>query len=372
MSLMLHILNGDTTLNLIKESSVKGTFLVWKDMLMEGPVSPTKIDWKARAEFLNRNYGIDSRKYLAAMKDCHAALDKAAKGKDEVVLWFEEDFFCQIHLVYLLATLPEPLKRKGRASIICPEKPLGVRLPGAFPKLLAGRIPIEPALLTLAKKVWAAYSASSSKGWESFLKWAQSGKGFEPWPLLKSGLRSHLGRLPTPNGKPNALETALLRSASAGNAHFPQFLRRVWSEPLVRPLGLGDLQVARYALDLSRKGKPLLTIEGPDNAPKPGQSFRYQEWILHLTAEGKARLAEVTEAHVVAPAASRGAGDTRGKPKSKSKSKAVAKAAFPAKAPSKAKPDPKAKVKAKPVRPGKASVSVKPGKTGRPKSPARG
>lgn len=35
---MLPILNGDATLALLKESPVKGDFVVWKDMLMEGPV----------------------------------------------------------------------------------------------------------------------------------------------------------------------------------------------------------------------------------------------------------------------------------------------------------------------------------------------
>lgn len=307
---MLHILNGDATLNLIKESPVQGTFLVWKDMLMEGPVSASGsgskamakakakakpksgVDWKARAAFLNLQYGIDAKKYLAGMDAFFKALDKAAKGKDEVVFWFEEDFFCQIHLVYLLANLPEALKRKGRASVICPEKPLGVRLPAAFPKLFAGRIPLEAPLLNLASKVWSAYAASSSKGWDSFLKWAQSGKGFQPWPLLKSGLRSHLGRLPSANGRPNAMESALLRSASAGITPFVQFVKRVWSKPLIRPLGLGDLQVARYVLDLSMRDRPLIAIEGPDHAPAPGKTFRFSEWKLHLTADGKARLAE--------------------------------------------------------------------------------
>jgi hypothetical protein len=352
---MLHILNGDATLGLIKESTVKGDFVVWKDMLMEGPVGPAatrkggkrgkdgeatgggpgafapSVDWKARAAFLNRNYGIDPAKYLAGMAGFFKTLDKAAKGKDEVVLWFEEDFFCQIHLVYLLANLPEPLKRKGRVSIICPEKPLGVRLATAFPKLLEGRIPLDAPLMSLAAKVWSAYSASSSQGWDVFLKWAQSGKGFEPWPLLKSGLRSHLGRLPSANGKPNAMETALLRSASAGNVPFGQFVRRVWSEPLVRPLGLGDLQVARYALDLAQRDVPLLAIQGPDSSPAPGKSFKFADWKLALTEEGKARLA------AAGPAAVSG---VEGKSGARAGAKSGAKiGAKPKAGPAKAKPD---------------------------------
>ena len=305
---MLHILNGEATHALLKQSAVKGPCLVWKDMLMEGPVSPTRvakaktpslpasaraggIDWEARAAFLRDSYGINPRKFLAGMQAFFAAYDKAAKGKEEVVFWFEEDFFCQIHLVYLLAHLPEALKRKGRASIICPEKPLGVRLPAAFPKLLAARLPVEPALIRLSAKVWQAYSLSSTKGWSAFLKWAQTGKGFARWPLLKGGLRSHLGRLPAADGKPNAVETAVLQALASGALAFPPFLRRVWMDARVKPLGLGDLQVARYALDLSIGPKPLILIEGPGNAPARGKPIKAGEWKLQLTAQGKARLA---------------------------------------------------------------------------------
>jgi hypothetical protein len=290
---MLHVVNGDATLALLKQSAIKGTFLVWKDMLMEGPVPGQggELDLQARADFLHSRYGADPKKYLAEMKGLFAALDKASRGKDEVVLWFEEDFFCQIHLVYLLAHLPAALRRKGRTSVICPEKPLGVRLPSAFPRLFENRLPLESKLIALASKVWKAYAASSTAGWEAFLKWAQSGDGFAPWPLLKSGLRSHLGRLPMANGGLNALDTALLRSLAGGPLDFAHYARRVWSEPMVRPLGLGDSQIARYALDLAGRGEPLVRIEGARSSPAPGRPLKPKDWKLQLTDAGRARLA---------------------------------------------------------------------------------
>jgi hypothetical protein len=296
---MLHVVNGDAALSLLGQSPVEGTFLVWKDMLMEGPIPSDggPIDLKARAAFLGAKYGADAKKYQAGMKALFAALARAAKGKskEEVVLWFEEDFFCQIHLVYLLAHLPAPLRRKGRVSVICPDKPLGARLPAAFPRLLANRLPLERGLSTLAGKVWKAYAADSIAGWETFLEWARSGDGFAPWPSLKTGLRAHLGRLPTVHGGPNALETALLRSLAAGPDEFPSttfahYARRVWSEPMVRPLGLGDLQIARYVLDLSELPQPLIAIEG--KRPAPGRAPDPSAWKLRLTAAGQVRLQE--------------------------------------------------------------------------------
>lgn len=298
---MLHVLNGDATLVLLRQSGLAGKSIVWKDMLMEGPVTTppggasradTALDWKARAAFLHAQYGIDAGKYRTGMRAFFRALDKAAHGKEEVVFWFEEDFFCQIHLVYLLAHLPATLKRKGRASVICPDKPLGIRLPEAMGRLLEGRLPLEPKLLTLSRTVWKAYAASTPKGWDTLLNWARSGKGFDAWPMLRTGLRAHLGRLPAADGGLNGLETALLRSASAGPSDFAHFARRVWSETLVKPLGLGDLQIARYVLDLARKDPPLLAITGADSSPKPGKLLRPTAWKIRLAPAGKALLAK--------------------------------------------------------------------------------
>jgi Domain of unknown function (DUF1835) len=289
---MLHVVNGDAAMALLAQSPVEGKFLVWKDMLMEGPIPSDggPIDLKARAAFLGAKYGADAKTYRAGMQALFAALARAAKGNDEVVLWFEEDFFCQIHLVYLLAHLPGPLRKKGRVSVICPDKPLGARLPAAFPRLLANRLPLERGLLTLAGKVWKAYAADSIAGWESFLEWARSGDGFAPWPALRAGLRAHLGRLPTAHGGPNALETALLRSLAAGPSDFPHYARRVWSEPMIKPLGLGDLQIARYVLDLSELPRPLIAIEG--KRPAPGRAPDPAPWKLRLTEAGMVRLQE--------------------------------------------------------------------------------
>jgi hypothetical protein len=307
---MLHILNGQSTLDLLKQTSIKGTFLVWKDMLMEGPVKESSkgIDWSKRATYLKDRFGINAKTYLASMNKFFATLEKAAKEKTPVTLWFEEDFFCQIHLIYLLAHLPAPLLQKGRVFIICPEKPLGIRLPSSMERLFNSKIPLEPSRLILASKVWKAYSLASMAGWESLLKWAQGGKGFSTWPLLQKGLRCYLGLRPAPDGGPNPIEAAMLRALTGGPISFPQFFRRTWVESQVRPLGLGDLQIARYALDFSMQGLPLIKIEGAGSAPVAGKPIDTKDWKLSLTAEGKALFAPMSMSE-------------RTKPKSKAKSK---------------------------------------------------
>jgi hypothetical protein len=144
--------------------------------------------------------------------------------------------------------------------------------------------------MDLAARVWKAYAADSTAGWNAFLAWAKSGDGFAVWPALKTGLRAHLGRLPTAHGGPNALETALLRPLAAGPLDFPHYARRVWSEPMVKPLGLGDMQIARYALDLSEGSLPSIGLAGA--RPRTGRAPDPKDWKLHLTESGQARLNE--------------------------------------------------------------------------------
>lgn len=316
MSNMLHIVNGDSALALIKQTPIQGTFLIWKDMLMEGPVregTDGELDWKARGAFLKNRFGIDAKAYLSGIKTFFAALERAAQGGEEVTFWFEEDFFCQIHLIYLLAHLPAPLLRKGRAFVICPDKPLGIRMPGSMERLYNTRTPLEPARVTLARKVWKAFALATSDGWESLLHWAQSGDGFAAWPLLQRGLRCHLGRRPAPDGGLNPLEAAMLRALVGGTVNFPQFFRRTWNEPQVRPLGLGDIQIARYALDFASQRFPLLEIAGPGSSPKPGEPIVTKDWKLRLTADGRALFSPMKN-----PA-------SKDKPKAAAKPKAIAK-----------------------------------------------
>ncbi len=288
---MLHVLNGDSTLALLKQSTVKGDFLVWKEMLMEGPTPEVKtggLDWKGRSVYLKNSFGIDPKSYLSGIQRFFKTLNRAAETDSEVTFWFEEDFFCQINLIYLIAHLPAPLLRRGRAFVICPEKPLSIRLASSMDRLYAARTPLDPAIVTLSKKVWQAHSLSTTKGWESLLTWAQASKGFAAWPLLQRGLRCQLGRRPAPNGGLNALEKGMLKAVSEGPVSFPQFFRRTWMDPEIRPLGLSERQIARYALDFSAQGLPLLKIEGRGSSPTPGKRPVTAAWKLSLSTEGKA------------------------------------------------------------------------------------
>jgi len=283
---MLHIVNGDAALALIKQTSIEGEFLVFKEMLMEGPVHLNReglLDTKSRAEFLKSDYGIDSKIYLKENKTFFSKLENAAAKGDQITFWFEEDFFCQIHLIYLLAYLPKPFLKKGKAFFICPEKALGVHLPKAMQKLFDARTPLEPARIVLAKKVWKAFSTPQMEGWSELLKWTKETNGFQIWDLLQRGLRAYLGMHFIIRDGYNPVQEAIKRVLKKEPQSFPQFYKHLVSEKEVKYLGLGDSQVARYALNMTTKKFPLVKITGSKSAPKSGEPLVPKGWKLSLT-----------------------------------------------------------------------------------------
>jgi hypothetical protein len=267
-----HVLNGESTLALLRKTAVPGEFLVWPDMLMEGPLACGKDgrpDAARRAAFLAGSYGVAKAAAADRLKAFAKALDAAARSNGEVTLWFEEDFFCQIHLLCLLATVPAPLRRKGRLSVICPEDPLGRRSPTALERLYKDREPASAARIALARKVWKALTSPKGKP-EALLKRPGA---FKAWPLLKAGLAAHLDRRPAAGGPRKglgSLEIVLLDALpkSGKSIAFPDLFRKAVRHRRLAPLGLGDAQVAVATLGLAAAPQARLRIEGMD-LPEP-------------------------------------------------------------------------------------------------------
>src|SRR5882672_3831588 len=101
---MLHIHNGDSTAETAKQSTLAGQHFALRESLITGP-TPSGLagaEWrKIRAKHLSEAYGVD-------LKECERDLLRQEETlasfpeHQEVVLWFEHDLFCQVHLLYLL------------------------------------------------------------------------------------------------------------------------------------------------------------------------------------------------------------------------------------------------------------------------------
>src|SRR5258706_14000669 len=101
---MLHIHNGDSSAGTARQSTIPGEHFAFREALIAGP-TPSDLKgaaWrKLRATHLSAEYGIDEQQCEQELLRQEETLSGFA-AHDEVVLWFEHDLFCQVHLVYLL------------------------------------------------------------------------------------------------------------------------------------------------------------------------------------------------------------------------------------------------------------------------------
>ena len=100
---MLHILNGDATANLFKETGLPGQVLVWREILAEGPATQTpdeKAFWRQRQEYITQSYQETTQNYHLKVLTELNRLQQLCRQQDEIILWFEHDLICQVNLVY--------------------------------------------------------------------------------------------------------------------------------------------------------------------------------------------------------------------------------------------------------------------------------
>ncbi len=104
---MLHIHNGDSVATTARRANLPGRHLPFRESMIAGPVraSLPQHEWiEERARFLADNYGEKLLRVRNELLEQEHAIDEA-RHEDEVVLWFEHDLFCLVHLLYLLNRL---------------------------------------------------------------------------------------------------------------------------------------------------------------------------------------------------------------------------------------------------------------------------
>jgi len=117
---MLHILNGSSTEQTLRQTSIAGDLFSFRDALIAGPASEDldEISWcRTRAEHLSEDYGVskdESERDLLLQTEMLGSFAK----HDEIVLWFEHDLFCQLNLLYLLNWFGNVETGKTKLSLI--------------------------------------------------------------------------------------------------------------------------------------------------------------------------------------------------------------------------------------------------------------
>lgn len=258
----LHVLNGDATATQFKRTRIAGDYIVWRELLSEGPViydETYEKFWKTRIEFLGKTYGDSDSKCKLKVLDEFRKLDNFA-DYDEVILWFEHDLACQINLMFLLNWFSTKELGNTKLSLICLNqypgignfRGLGQLSPGQLSKLLPKRQTIRDHDLQFAALIWKAYCSSDPRQLERLV----NSEDFSRFPYLKNVLVAHLQRFPWTDNGLNKIERELLaivtNGADSENAIIQEMLDRD------KVLGVTDLQIKSQ---LKRLG-PLLGSNG--------------------------------------------------------------------------------------------------------------
>ena len=245
----MHVLNGDATLTLFRQSDIPGEIVVCREMMCEGKVICTDdmaAFFETRAKHLEQYYGIDRQTYFAnVVKELEKL--KTAGEYDEIVLWFEFDLFCQINLLFILHYLRTQVIRLPKISLVSIEnhpevadfRGLGLLMPYHFPALLQERVYLEEADLQLAAHAWEAYCKGDPPELEAISQHATSHLSY-----LGPALIAHLQRLPAVDNGLNAIQSYFLRKLSLSSLRWYDLYAQFWDD--MKIYGFGDFQLDIY------------------------------------------------------------------------------------------------------------------------------
>src|SRR6476469_381954 len=264
---MLHIHNGDSAANIARRSSLSGEHVAFREALIEGPTpaefKDSKDAWRVmRAQHLSSEYGVD---LVACQLELQAQENKLASfpDHDEVVLWFEHDLFCQVHLIYLLDWFGREQLGRTRLRLICIDKfpgrekfrGLGELTPDELASLFPTRQEVTRGQLTLAASAWEAYCSADPTDLQRLLP-ADTSK----LPFLVAAFLAHLERFPSTKNGLGRIENRALQLIANGAERFSDlFMKFGEAEPVY---GFGDAQFWIALRRLAVGKQPLLTVDG--------------------------------------------------------------------------------------------------------------
>jgi hypothetical protein len=198
----MHVLNGDSLLHSFQATGLAGEIVVWREGFSEGPLKVV-IDtefWILRQNWLEKEYGIRLPDNLGYYHMVVAEFEKLSRydAYDEVVFWFEHDLFCQINLIFLLASFAHKQVGKTRLRLVCigefdgvkPFKGLGQLTGTQLAKLYPMGVTLTAQDLTTAEMAWRLVASTDREGLIQFLQQEVGQLSF-----LKHALAAHIARL---------------------------------------------------------------------------------------------------------------------------------------------------------------------------------
>ncbi len=251
MNKTVHILNGDSTADIIKDSGVSGDLIIWREMLCEGPLS----NHVGHDEFWGLRYAYFENELKVSKLDYY---DKVIKQLipiedlthfDEVVLWFEYDLFCQVNLMGLCTYLLNYYSKSLTYYLVCvgQEKnsesllTLSDYSPATYLRLYEERVKLSRYDLLFAKECWEQYVKNNNQELKGF-NFKKNGK----FKYFHLAMNQHLKRFPE-SSKLNQIDKKILETIQSNEFSERDILKEllIWQRKET-VYGFGDLQYAMY------------------------------------------------------------------------------------------------------------------------------
>ncbi|HEY6927704.1 MAG TPA: hypothetical protein VI653_29785, partial [Steroidobacteraceae bacterium] len=313
----LHIRCGHDIQERIAEAFV-GDFWPYVTPFCVGPVSngPDRNELMARyiVETFPEEDG--SRTYegeVQSLLDNERRLLRTADDYERVVIWKEQDTWCQTVLAHLLAHYASSKRPRVLELIALDEFPGAERFTGmgqlpaeALRLLWSSRKPVMPAQLALGKEVWSAFSSHDPRDLAALFR-----SGTPALPIMAPALHRLLRELPAVENGLRLTEQLILNIVSEGAVDqpmlvwmsvWPRFARR---DPL--PSSVTDVGFLGVINDMLAGPAPLLNftrdppLPGHTTALLPRQLTQSCRQILTVTEVGRAVLNGERDWHVDRP-----------------------------------------------------------------------
>ena len=272
MSSLLHITNGDIFTQKLKSLKIKGDIITWREMLCEGKTLTnvgSETFWKARFEFLNKNYKVSKSRFIEkTLKEYRSLCNH--KQQDKIVLWFEYDLFCQINMLAVLSWL-KTHRKYAEISLVCSGKEdetdqmygLGDLNDEQLQNLYENRLVLTQDDIEYADYVWQLYCSDNPIRLENLGDYQQY-----QFTYLSDAIANHLKRFPSIKNGLNHMENNILQLAvDAKPASKKAFLGTILQNQ--GALGFGDSQYDRAINRL----KPLFNSFNPVRLTKKGKEI---------------------------------------------------------------------------------------------------
>jgi hypothetical protein len=247
---VMHIHNGDVVAALARRSDIPGEHLAYRETLVTGPVIPGPEWIEMRAHAIADAHAQDLLRVRTDLLEQEQALDRAKASGGEIVLWFEHDLFCLIHLIYLLQRFAD-----ARVSLVWSPIPLNEKDERELHLLFESRAAATPAMIAAAAAVWRAYTSSDAMQLNEWLT-----RDTPDFPFLREGLTLHASRFPSLDNGLGAIEQRALTHIAGGFTEFATLFGRMNAE--VPRFGFGDAEVFRHLQAMAWRAVPLITLSG--------------------------------------------------------------------------------------------------------------